>query len=246
MAEWGLDGLSELEKFVAHGGTLITEGSTAALMADYGLTSEVTVEHPDQLAVRGSILRGIFADKKSPIVYGYEGKDLPVYFNQDPVFAAGKAAGSRGGGPSYGQNITPNASPVPISPFEGMTDDAALRNKRKENAEEGDSAQQKSRASGSVEPVEPRVIMRFPAKTGGNAAFRNAFGRRGALANRALVIDAPVGEGHIAMFALRPFWRWQTQGTFFLAFNVLLNWNDLDTGKPREKKTSERATQALF
>ena len=241
----GLDGLSELEKFVEQGGTLITEGSTAALMADYGLTSEVAVEHPDRLAVRGSILRGIFADKKSPIVYGYEGKDLPVYFNQDPVFAAGKAASSRGGGFNYGQNITPNASPVPISPFEGLTDNAALRNKSKETTEESDFAQQRSRASGGVEPVEPRIIMRFPAKTD-EMLLSGMLSGGEALASRALVIDAPVGEGHIAMFALRPFWRWQTQGTFFLAFNAILNWNDLDAGKPPEKKPQERATQALF
>jgi len=51
------------------------------------------------------------------------------------------------------------------------------------------------------------------------------------LVNRALAIDAPVGKGHVVMFALRPFWRWQTQGTYFLAFNAILNWDDLDAGK---------------
>jgi hypothetical protein len=34
-----------------------------------------------------------------------------------------------------------------------------------------------------------------------------------AIANRALVVDMPLGGGHVVMFALRPFWRWQTQGT---------------------------------
>jgi hypothetical protein len=53
-----------------------------------------------------------------------------------------------------------------------------------------------------------------------------------ALANRALAIDMPVGKGHIVMFALRPFWRWQTQGTYLLAFNAILNWDNLDAGKP--------------
>jgi hypothetical protein len=53
-----------------------------------------------------------------------------------------------------------------------------------------------------------------------------------ALANRALAVDVPLGRGHIVMFALRPFWRWQTQGTFFLVFNAILNWNHLDAGKP--------------
>jgi hypothetical protein len=53
-----------------------------------------------------------------------------------------------------------------------------------------------------------------------------------ALAGRAQVVDAPVGRGHVVSFAIRPFWRWQTQGTFFLGFNAILNWNDLDAGKP--------------
>ena len=51
------------------------------------------------------------------------------------------------------------------------------------------------------------------------------------LAGRAQVVDAPVGQGHVVMFAIRPFWRWQTQGTYFLGFNTILNWNDLDAGR---------------
>ena len=51
-----------------------------------------------------------------------------------------------------------------------------------------------------------------------------------ALSGRAQVVDAPLGDGHIVMFAIRPFWRWQTQGTFFLGFNAILNWNDLGAG----------------
>ena len=50
----GMEGLAELAKFVQEGGTLITEGSTAALMADYGLAAGVTVEHPAQLFSRAA------------------------------------------------------------------------------------------------------------------------------------------------------------------------------------------------
>jgi len=56
-----------------------------------------------------------------------------------------------------------------------------------------------------------------------------------ALAGRAVAIDAPIGKGHVVMFANRPFWRWQTQGNFFLAFNAILNWNDLDAGRSAPK-----------
>jgi hypothetical protein len=51
------------------------------------------------------------------------------------------------------------------------------------------------------------------------------------LANRAAALDQPLGKGHIVMFAVRPFWRWQTQGTYTMGFNAILNWNDLDAGK---------------
>ena len=41
------------------------------------------------------------------------------------------------------------------------------------------------------------------------------------LANRAAVVDARVGDGHLVMFAIRPFWRWQTHGTYTLGFNAI-------------------------
>ncbi len=56
-----------------------------------------------------------------------------------------------------------------------------------------------------------------------------------ALAGRAVAIDAPIGKGHVVMFANRPYWRWQTQGNFFLGFNAILNWNDLDAGRAQAK-----------
>ena len=56
----------ELGRFVEEGGTLITEGSTAALMAEFNLNSGITVEHPSQLFARGSILRGTFTDSRVP------------------------------------------------------------------------------------------------------------------------------------------------------------------------------------
>ena len=92
----GMEGLQELFKFVEEGGALISEGSTASFLAEADLDSGVTVEQPANLFVRGSILRGKFADLKSPIAYGYDGSDLPVYFNQNPVFEV--AAGGGFGG----------------------------------------------------------------------------------------------------------------------------------------------------
>ena len=99
----GFEGLAELAKFVQLGGTLISEGSTAAALAESGM-AEVTVEHPAGLFARGSIMRGVFSDMKSPIAYGYTEKDLPVYFNQDPVFSVAGGGGGRGGGGRGGRD----------------------------------------------------------------------------------------------------------------------------------------------
>jgi hypothetical protein len=45
----GIEGLAELVKFVQSGGTLITEGSTTTILPDYGITTQVNVEHPSTL-----------------------------------------------------------------------------------------------------------------------------------------------------------------------------------------------------
>jgi hypothetical protein len=87
-----------------------------------------------------------------------------------------------------------------------------------------------SQAAALLDFMQPRVILRFPPDardmllSGGNLGGEN-------LENRPQVIDAPVGQGHVVMFAIRPFWRWQTQGTFILGFNALMHWNDLNAGK---------------
>jgi hypothetical protein len=240
----GLEGLAELEKFVRAGGTLITEGSTAALIPDAGISSGITVEHPAGLFARGSILRGVFADVKSPIAYGYSEKDLPVYFNQDPVFAVAAAAGGGRGGaatPFPGQNVTPNAAPVRVAGVEGLPalpPAPVLGVAGPVSAEPGagrggGGAGGGGRGGNNVDnppAPRPRVIMQFPTNAADMLLSGTLDGGE-ALAGRALAIDAPVGKGHIVMFALRPFWRWQTQGTYFLGFNAILNWDDLDAGK---------------
>jgi len=100
---------------------------------------------------------------------------------------------------------------------------------------------QQMRAFGIIEDVRPRVIMQFPAEADQMLLSGTLAGGQ-ALSRHALAIDATLGKGHIVMFALRPFWRWQTQGTYFLAFNAILNWNDLDAGKPAPRSGAQTDT----
>ena len=246
----GLEGLTNLAKFVQDGGTLITEGSTTTIFPAYAITSGVTVETPAQLFVRGSILRGKFADLKSPLAYGYEGTDLPVYFNQSPVLNAGGggippefaafAGGGAGANAGLGQNVTPNAQPLRLSPFEPEPAEAAdARPQADANAEFRRMAGQFGL---NTDDSRPRVVMSFPQNPN-DLLLSGTLANGQFLSNRAALLDVSLGKGHVVMFAIRPFWRWQTQGTYSLGFNALMNWNDLDAGKATEKPATSAGQQ---
>ena len=89
----------------------------------------------------------------------------------------------------------------------------------------------------------PRVVMGFHQKRD-SLRLSGLLVNGEELAGRPAVIDAPVGQGHVVLFAIRPFWRWETQGSFALVFNAILNWNDLGVAWPAAPKPSVRAVAA--
>jgi hypothetical protein len=244
----GFEGLMELYNFVRDGGTLLVEGSTATIFPEYKLTPGITVESSSNLFARGTILRGIISDRTSPIAYGFPGGQVPVYFSQDPILNAGGAGtgdfagfGGGGGPPGVGQNTTPMAQRLRLSPWDAN----ATQQTGQQVAEQG--GQRGGRGAGAGggggraggfggfgggdDPASrPRVVVQFPANPDDMLLSGTLAGGQ-VLANRAQVVDATIGRGHVVMFAIRPFWRWQTQGTFMFGFNTILNWNDLSTGR---------------
>ena len=238
----GLEGLLELATFVREGGTLIVEGSTSAILPEFGITSGVTVEEPDDLVAPGAIHRGMIADPTSPIAYGYQGEQLPVYFKGDVVLAAGGGGGfggffRRGGA---WQNTTPMANRPELSVFE--EEERAAAGADDEEDEDG-AGRGGDRDDDDAEPDDgPRVILGFPPEAD-RILLSGTLDGADNLTGRAQVVDVPLGEGHVVLFAIRPFWRWQTQGTFFLGFNAILNWNDLDAGRTTAVAADDQGDQ---
>jgi hypothetical protein len=273
----GYDGLQELYKFVHDGGVLITEGSTATIFPTFNLMQGITIENPENLYVRGSVLKTVLGDRTSPVLYGYDQNALAVYFNQTPVLAVGGGGfGGRGGGRGGGPNIQgiPNMEPnrtqprlttldsgAASAPAEAAAATAGGRGGRAGGGGRGgrgaaggvgaaagpgagpgaagatgEGAPQAfgggfgGRGGGAAAAAQPRVLLSFPGDPNDLLLSGLLVGGE-SLAGRAVAIDAPVGTGHVIMFANRPFWRWQTQGNFFLAFNAILNWNHLDAGR---------------
>jgi hypothetical protein len=247
----GFDGLLSLLKFVEEGGLLVVEGSTSTIFPEYHLIDGVTVEQPTDLFARGVVMKTVFADKTSPIAYGYDGDNLAVYFSQGPVLNVGAGGmggfgGGRGGPqiPGVGQNLTPNAGPqtlaaldAPPSAVQGSAGGAGRGGR-------GDASMQGRGGRGGAAlaaQARSRVILRFPTDPHDMLLSGGLLGQQ-ALAGRAVVVDSPLGKGHVVSFASRPFWRWQTQGSFNLAFNAILNWNHLDAGQsqPPARTTNEQ------
>jgi Zinc carboxypeptidase len=244
----GVDGLMNLYRFVQAGGTLITEGNTSILFPDYNLTPGVSIESPDDLFARGSVLRGVIADMNSPLVYGLADAQMPVYFSQGPVINAGGGGGGLAfgrGGAGYSQNTQPMANPIrdisvllpggaPPLPDEVNPKTQAAVSGRAGGRGFGRGG--RGGRGGAAEQERPRVVMRFPTDTT-QMLLSGVLAGGGALAGRAQLVDDPIGKGHVVMFAIRPFWRWQTQGTFILGFNAIMNWNDLSAGEGSDSGT---------
>jgi len=78
----------------------------------------------------------------------------------------------------------------------------------------------------------PRTVVSFAKK---DLNMSGMLQNPGELQGAAAVLDVPVGDGHVILFATRPIRRWNTYGNHALVWNVLMNWNDLRTGWPERE-----------
>ncbi|MGB2750804.1 MAG: M14 family zinc carboxypeptidase [Pyrinomonadaceae bacterium] len=219
----GIKGVAAIQAFVEAGGLFVTVADNASLPIDFGIASGVTIQPAAQLQARGSVLSTSFADRKSPISYGYDEK-LAVYFNQSPILQV--AAFNIGGGGGGGLQGAPAGRPT----GRGSLDDPDIVQGRKPDSllppimpDPGAAAQ--------LPPVEsrPRVILRFAAEK--ELLVSGMLAGGGELAGKAAVVDVPVGRGHVVMFANNPMWRHETHGSFSMLFNAILNFDNLGVGR---------------
>lgn len=256
----GEDGLKMLLEFAQAGGTIITEGTTSSIFPQYSLTPGLRTVPAPGLVDRGTILRGVLSDMTSPINYGFVVNQLPIYFSGGVILDAGVPQapntepqskidvlrpGSRGalaggafGGGGFGgrgesvyQNTTPMATWVEHSQWD-PTQQWKLETGAPAAAAgggRGGFGGARSGATTALTGMGPRVVVQFPASQR-DLLLSGVLGGGEQLSNRPLVVDSPIGAGHVVMFTMRPMWRWQTQGTFIMGFNAIMNWNDLNAG----------------
>jgi len=253
----GLEGLMHLRQFINAGGVFLASNSSADFAINNSFSYGVSANRPGTGSrVVGSLLRTRIVDDTSPIVYGVP-DNLAMYSDSGDTFSvsasvggggrgAGGAAGAgagggRGGGPggrptgrgtpddpdvvqgrvtAEPTNLPPAPEPQQVQPWQYAlpTDEQLKRNP----------------ATLIPPPLRPRVAVRFDAQ---NSLLVSGLLEGGTdIAQRPVVVDVPVGKGHVVLFANNPIYRGETIGSYFLVFNTILNFDSLDAGRKLDPK----------
>ena len=249
----GLEGLLHLRAFIDAGGVFVGSNSSADFAISNNFTYGVATNRPGtSTRVVGSLLRTKVVDDTSPLVYGVP-DNLAMYSDSGDSFVVsanvggggrggaggggGGGGGGRGGGPGGGRptgrgtpddpdvvqgrpadegtNLTPIVPQAPAQPWQyAMPTEEALK---------------RMPANIIPPPFRPRVAVRFDAQ---NSLLVSGLLDGGAdIAQRPVVVDVPVGKGHVVLFANNPIYRGETLGSYFMVFNTILNFDNLDAGR---------------
>jgi hypothetical protein len=227
-----------LRAFVSNGGSLVTAENTAALAIDYGLANGVSLREPPSLHVVGSLLRTKVVDSASPLTYGIR-DSLAVYSDAGSSFSITNVLGSRG------RPDSATARPT----GRGTSDDADVPQGRFALDPRNDVPQRRPVPPWQAAPVtdeqmrnqltiippalRPRVVLRFSEQ---RDLLASGLLDGNDVARRPVVVDVPLGKGHVILFANNPIYRGETIGSYSLVFNAILNFDRLDAGRKLDKR----------
>jgi len=245
----GWEGLMNLEKFVRDGGVYVGAVGSANFAVQFGLTQGVSTNTAGTGSrVVGSLLRTRVVDDASPIVYGIP-DNLAVYSDSGASFSVnagaggGRAggggggaagAGGRGGGP--GPRATGRGTPDDVDQPQGMPQlnprNVAPAARPAPAAWEYaiPTEEQLKTPLNIIPPAQrPRVALRFADQN--QLLVSGLLSGGGDIAQRPVVVDVPVDNGHVVLFANNPIWRGETIGSYFMVWNAILNFDNLNAGR---------------
>jgi hypothetical protein len=230
----GWSGVQHLQTFVKNGGLLITSMDTADLAVSTGFTPGLSIAARQRLKIVGTVVRSKMVDAASPIAYGYN-DGLAIWSDNGPIFNISNIFGARGG-----RRLGP--------------DDGGTRPTGRGQADDSDSPQGRPEFEAPIEPkvdtwqampitdeqmrnginvippaARPRVILRYADTR--DLLVSGLVENGGEIAQHPAVVDVPLEKGHVVLFSNNPVWRGETQGSYFLVFNALMNHDHLDAGR---------------
>jgi hypothetical protein len=225
----GEAGVAHLKDFVRAGGLLVTAEDTAQFAIDEGLAPGVSMTPHKALKVVGSVLEARFVDDPGPVAAGY-GDRLALYsaegrsFELSNLVAGGRKLPNRKdyerptgrGGPQDAD--IPQGRPW-VAPPE-------LPEAKPWQALPLNEEQARNNPFVIPEPARPRVVLRFADAA--HLLVSGLLDHGEEMAERAAVVDASYGQGHVLLFAGNPIWRGETIGSYGLVLNAITHFDRLD------------------
>ena len=232
----GWQGLANLDKFVRQGGVLIGATNAAEFAIQFGLANGVSANTTTGRVV-GSLLRSRIVDQESPIVYGII-DSLSVLSDDGSTFSVGNQLGGRGfrrfgeGGATRatGRGQADEADVVQGRPALDPRFEAAPPPKVEPWQMAPLTDEQLRNPTTVIPPAQrPRVALRFTEQK--DLLVSGLLGGGSDIAQRPIVVDAPLDRGHVVLFSFNPIYRGGTIGSYFLVFNTILNFDNLNAGR---------------
>ena len=228
----GWDGVAKLQSFVRNGGVLLTATDTSQLAISIGLANGVTSSTSEKMKIVGSIVGTRLVDAASPIAYGYDEK-VSAYCDNGPIFSVASILGSRR------RRLGPEMNTRPTG--RGTKDDPDFVIGRpafdipdepeKELWEAPQPTDEQSFNNPRVIPPanRARVILRYADSK--DLLISGLVENGNDIAQHPAVLDVPNGSGHVILFSINPVYRGETENTYSLVLNTLLNFDSLNAGR---------------
>lgn len=237
--ELGWEGVAHLQDFVRKGGVLVTVMDTANLAISLGLTHGVSSARSPRERIVGSVIRTDFVDSASPIAYGYSNDPLSVYCSNCPAFDVSSMVGGRGFR-RLGEEMSTRAT------GRGTLTDPDFVVGRKNQASPVEphvepwqaapvTAEELRNGIGVIPPqYRPRVILRY---ADAHDLLVSGLVQGGdAIAEQPAVVDVPMEQGHVVLFGNNPIYRGETEGSYSLVLNTIMNFDNLNAGRVLDKQ----------
>ena len=237
----GWQGLANLESFVKRGGVLVGVENTAEFAVQFGLANGVSSNQARRGEVVGTLLRSRIVDDASPIVYGMK-DSLALYSSSGESFSVSNVRGGRGGRFGGGANearATGRGTADDPDVVQGRVVDERFNAPRQAPVQPWQAApvtDDMLRNPVNVIPPNqrPRVAVRFSDQR--DLLVSGLLDGGSDIAQRPAVVDAPLEKGHVVLFANNPIYRGETIGSYFLVFNTILNFDNLNAGRKLDVK----------
>ena len=235
----GWSGVAHLQDFVRKGGLLLTSMDTSELAVSAGFTPGLSVAARQRLRIVGSVVRSKMVDNTSPIAYGYT-DNLAVWCDNGPIFNVSNIFGARAGrrlGPDDGGNRpTGRGTAEDIDVPQGRLAIDVPQEPRPETWQAVPVTEEQLRNGINVIPpaLRPRVVLRYADTR--DLLVSGLVENGGEIAQHPAVVDVPLDKGHVVVYSNNPIWRGETEGSYFLVFNALLNFDQLNAGRKLDAK----------